>query len=115
MPEVQGEKSIASGGAGTHEMQRVINGSAGQIFRHGEHHRVLIFPRSERDKREVVQYGVLDETLNVVRKQPGLQGQCGERRKKFGQTVGCQVPLNRSVMDSLQPGKGDGMVRMLLK
>lgn len=53
--------------------------------------------------------------LDVGRQQAGLQGQRGERREKLGQTVGGQVALDRSVMDSLQPGKSDRMVGMLLE
>ncbi len=92
MSEVKGEKCLASGCAGSHEMKRVVKGSAGQIFRDGEPYRVLIVLRSERDEREVVQHGILDEKLDVGRKQAGLQGQCGERCKKFGQTYRLQSP-----------------------
>ena len=59
--------------------------------------------------------GLLNEALDISRLQAGLQGQGREGGVEFGEAVGGDVALARALVDGLEAGKGDGVVRMLLE
>ena len=115
VPQIQRKERGASGGAGSGEVEGIVNGTAGQVFGNREIHRVLIFPGTERDEGEVIENGLPDETLDIRGKKSWLERQGGERGEELGKAVGRQVALDASLMDSPQAGKSDRMMGMLLE
>lgn len=115
MAEVERVKGGAAGTAGTHEVERVVNGSAGEVLCHRQLDGVAIVVCAQRNQGEMGENALPDDALDVGRWQARLERQRGKRGKEFGEAVGGQVALQRPILRCLQTGEGDGVVRVLLE